>query len=144
MKKKNYLIIALLIAMSSFFACNSAQTKSEEAKTIVKPGKVEVYYFHYTRRCKTCEAIEKGCVSVLNTNYAAMLKDSSLTFSSVNIDEEANAPLVEKCKADGQSLLIFSDTSRIDLTDNAFMNAVNAPDKFQESIKSAIDKLLKK
>jgi hypothetical protein len=142
--KKNILIIALLISMSSFFACNSIQTKKEEHKTAVKTGKVEMYYFHYTRRCKTCEAIEKGTLSVLNSNYAAMLKDSSLTFSSVNIDEAVNAPLVEKCKAEGQSLLIFSDTTRIDLTDNAFMNAVNAPDKFQESIKSALDKFLKK
>jgi hypothetical protein len=142
--KKNILIIVLFIAASVFFACNSTQSKKEEVKTNVTSGNVEMYYFHYTRRCKTCEAIEKGCIDVLNSNYAAMLKDSSLTFKSVNMDEDASKALVEKCKADGQSLLIFSDTSRIDLTDNAFMTAVSAPEKFKENIKSALDKFLKK
>jgi hypothetical protein len=55
---KKYISMTILaVIISSFFSANS-QTAAKSTKAISKPAKVEVYYFHYTRRCVTCQAVE--------------------------------------------------------------------------------------
>jgi hypothetical protein len=60
----------------------------------------------------------------------------------VNLDEDTNAALTQKCKAEGQSLLIVSGAKRFDLTDKAFMYAVNSPEKLKAELKKVIDSIL--
>ena len=51
--------------------------------------------------------------------------------------------MAEKCKAEGQSLLIISGNKRLDLTDTGFMYAKSNPEKLKTELKKAIDPLLK-
>lgn len=111
-----------------------------------KPSKktmVEVFYFHFTHRCVTCQAVESETLKSLPALYPHLYKTGKITFTSVNLDEDTSKTLAEKCKAEGQSLLIISNNKRIDLTDKAFMYAKNDPDKLKAEIKKTIDSLIK-
>ncbi len=103
--------------------------------------KVEVYYFHYSRRCVTCNAVEEVSKKTITESYASQYKKREITFKSVNLDEKSSEALAKKCKAEGQALLILSNGKRVDLTDKAFMYAKSNPDKLKAEIKKAIDAL---
>ena len=100
--------------------------------------KVEVYYFHYSRRCVTCNAVEEVSKKTITESYASQYKKREITFKSVNLDEKSSDALAKKCKAEGQALLIMSNGKRIDLTDKAFMYAKSNPDKLKAEVKKAI------
>ncbi len=104
--------------------------------------KVEVYYFHYSRRCAICNAVEEVSKKTIIESFASQFKKHEITFKSVNLDEKSGASLAKKCKAEGQSLLIISNGKRIDLTEKAFMYARSNPDKLKAEVKKTIDALL--
>lgn len=104
--------------------------------------KVEVYYFHYSRRCATCNAVEEVTKKAISDLYAQQFKKGEIIFKSVNLDEETSDALAKKCKAEGQSLLIIGKGKRKDLTDKAFMYARTSPEKLKAEIKKAIDAVL--
>jgi len=104
--------------------------------------KVEVYYFHYTRRCVTCNAVEEVAKNTISESFASQFKKHEITFKSVNLDEKSSEALAKKCKAEGQALLIIGNGKRIDLTDKAFMYAKSSPDKLKAEVKKAIDGIL--
>jgi len=137
---KPILIVLFIASMFSSFACNSSTTKAKET-TNTDVQKIEVYYFHYTRRCATCNAVETETLKALKKLYASQYDAGTLTFKSVNLDEEENNALAEKCNAPGQSLLIISGEKRFDLTNKAFMYAINSPEKLEAEIKKSIDSI---
>jgi len=104
--------------------------------------KVEVYYFHYSRRCATCNAVEEVSKKTISESFASQFKKREITFKSVNLDEKSSDALAKKCKAEGQALLIVSNGKRVDLTDKAFMYARTSPEKLKAEIKKTIDSLL--
>ncbi len=103
--------------------------------------KVEVYYFHYSRRCITCQAVETQTLKSIQQLYPEQFKKGLITFKSVNLDEKNSETLAKKCKAEGQSLLIISNNTRIDLTEQGFMYAKSQPDKLKAELKKTIDPL---
>ena len=68
----------------------------------------------------------------------------TIKFTTVTLDEKQNNAVAKKCKAEGQALLIISNNTRTDLTEQGFMYARSSPEKLQAAIKAAIDKVLKK
>ncbi len=111
--------------------------------TMYAASKVEVYYFHYTRRCTTCQAVETESQKSIKELYAKQFKDGQVKFIGVNLDEKGSEVLAKKCKTEGQALLVISKDKRIDITDKGFMYAVSKPEKLKEALKNAIDPLLK-
>jgi hypothetical protein len=110
--------------------------------SIQAASKVEVYYFHFTRRCATCQAVETETAKAIQKLYPAQYKKGLITFKSINLDEVSSATLANKCKAEGQALLITSGSKRIDLTDTGFMYAHSNPEKLKAGLKKAIDPLI--
>lgn len=104
--------------------------------------KVEVYYFHYTRRCVTCNAVEEVTKKSIAELYPQQFRKGEIVFKSVNLDEETSDALAKKCKAEGQSLLIISNGKRVDLTEKAFMYARSNPDKLKAEVKKVIATML--
>ena len=137
MKKLTILSLALVMILGSF-SCNAQSNKKEETKNTVTT-KVEVYYFHYTRRCVTCNAVETESKASIAALYPAQYKKGLITFKSVNLDEKGSEALAAKCKAEGQALLIISGSKRTDLTDKGFMYAKSSPNKLKAELKKAID-----
>ncbi len=103
----------------------------------ITPGDVQVYYFHATRRCATCEAVESVTKEALKEYYSDKVK-----FESINREEEKDNPLVDKYKISGQTLLILNGDKKVDLTNDAFLNARTNPDKFKSKLKSTIDSMM--
>ena len=66
-----------------------------------------------------------------------------ITFTGVNLDEEGSKAIAEKCKAEGQALLVISGGKRINLTDKGFMYARSKPENLKKELNNAIDPLLK-
>ncbi|MDD2289836.1 MAG: nitrophenyl compound nitroreductase subunit ArsF family protein [Bacteroidales bacterium] len=97
---------------------------------------IEVYYFHYSRRCVTCQAVEAVAQDALIDFY-----EGRIALKSVNLDDKANNDLAKKLGVKGQSLLIVKGDKKIDLTNEGFLNARSNPDKFASKIKETIDAL---
>lgn len=139
--KKSVSIPAIILLLVSVFAFGQKPTKQEKpaGKDV---SKIEVYYFHYSRRCATCNTVESETKKAIATLYPEQFKNGAITFRSVNLDEKSSEQLAKKCKAEGQSLLVVSGNKRADITDKGFMYAKNNPDKLKAEIKKTIDPLL--
>jgi len=105
--------------------------------------KIDVYYFHFTRRCMTCNNVEKVSKEAVEKQYSAKVKAGEITFRSINLDEKDGEAIGAKLKVEGQTLLIVSGDKRVDLTEKGFMYANNSPEKLTAEIKKAIDDMLK-
>ena len=58
--------------------------------------RVDVVYFHRTQRCYTCRYAEEWTRYTLETYFADELASGKVTFQSINVQDEANADIVEK------------------------------------------------
>lgn len=139
--KKMVVLSFALIMMLGGISCNAQGAKKEETKAVAK-GKVEVIYFHFTRRCMTCNAVETEAKKALEAMYPKWIKSGLVTFKSINLDDAASKSAAQKHGAEGQSLLVIGGGKRVDLTSQGFMYAVNNPEKLKAELKKTIDPLL--
>ena len=143
MKKLVNILFILIFGMNAT-ACNNSQSNeniiSNDSMEEVK--KIEVYYFHYTRRCVTCRTVENVTKSILEELYPEDMKTGEITFITVNLEEKNNKSLAEKYQVSGQTLLFVSGSETVNLTNKGFMYARNNPDKLKEEIKKTVDDLL--
>jgi hypothetical protein len=137
--KPNFLMSIVCILACTTLSVN-AQTITEEG-TRGDNGNIEVIYFHNTRRCATCMAVESVTKSTLEEKYPDQMKSGKITFQSLNIEEEANEPLAQKLHVSGQTLLFLKDGEKKDLTNDAFMYARTKPEKLSDKIVETINKL---
>jgi len=129
--KKTVLFFIALFMVSGIFAGNPVTKK------------IEIYYFHFTRRCMTCTNVEKVSKAAVEQQYAEKVKTGEITFKSVNLDEKDGEAIGAKYKIEGQTLILISGDKRVDLTDKGFMYANNNPEKLKAEIKKAVDDMLK-
>jgi C4-dicarboxylate transporter len=146
---KRILTILTLIFVAGIYSasaqCCSSQQQladvSSSTKTCIDAKQtntdVKAYYFHATRRCATCEAVEKVTKETISENYKG-----KVSFESINREENKDNALVKKYKISGQTLLLIKGDEKVDLTSAAFMNARTNPEKFEAKLKSAIDAML--
>jgi len=137
--KPNYLMSIVCILTFTAFTLN-AQQSTDKIKDNTN-GKVEVIYFHNTHRCTTCMAVESVTKNTLEKKYPEQMKKGKITFQSLNVEEAANEPLVQKLHVSGQTLLVIKDDKKVDLTNDAFMYAGNKPEKLSDKIVETINKL---
>ena len=143
MKNIGNSLLVLLFAFNAI-ACNNTQSNetliSNDSMEEVK--KIEVYYFHYTRRCATCRTVENVTKSILEELYPKDMKTGAIAFISINLEEDDNKSLAEKYQVSGQTLLFVSGSETVNLINKGFMYARNNPDKLKEEIKKTVDDLL--
>lgn len=125
---------------SSKPCCSKATTGEKADGTAQNIEKTEVmaYYFHSSRRCATCEAVERVTIETLKEHYG-----DKVSFASINREEDENKAMVDKYKINAQTLIIVKGDDIVDLTSNAFLNARSNPEKLEKKITSTIDKMLK-
>ena len=80
------LFIPALLAEEPAAAPDKPQIQQNSSTDIT----VKAYYFHGTRRCKTCLAIEANTKEVLDKEFADELKNGVLTWQIVDIDQDEN------------------------------------------------------
>jgi len=130
-------ILFLVMAMSMNISCSAQTNKKEESEKVSRTDKVEVYYFHYTRRCATCNAVENVSKETVNEFYG-----EKVSFADYNLDEKTGKAKAEELEVSGQSLLIVSGDTKINLTNEGFLNARANPEKLKAIIKEKIDALI--
>ena len=135
------LTILIVFVSHSFFSCH-AQNSKVSGSTEATSENIEVYYFHFTSRCVTCNAVESETKKVIETFYADEMKEGKIEFKSVNLDESEGKNLAKSLRVSGQTLLLVKGKKRVDLTSQGFMNARTNPEKFQKVLQNNFDKLL--
>ncbi|MBN1339421.1 MAG: hypothetical protein JXA03_08860 [Bacteroidales bacterium] len=141
MKNKSLLFPFLMIFFGLMVSC-TAQTVVENAgEEETLSEKTEVFYFHNTRRCATCQAVEDVSQKALLELYPEKMKSGEITFLSVDLEEKGNEALIEKLKISGQTLLIVKGDRQENLTNTAFMHARSNPEKLKKAIQESIENL---
>ena len=113
------------------------------AATPIPTAKIEVYYFHYTHRSKTCMNVENISRNAIVTLYPVKVKRGEIFFKSINLDEKEGAALGAKVKIKEKTLVVILGDKRVDLTKKAFKYANDHPEKLKEEIKKAVESVLK-
>lgn len=137
-----FAVVAIFAAAVVIFAFRGGDSRVEEEAYGFSNDKVEVIYFHLTRRCVTCQAVENVARDAVKELYPAEIEKGTVVFRTLNIEDKSSEADAARVKATGQCLLIVSGDTRIDLTSEGFMNARNSPEKLKEEIKKAVDPLL--
>ncbi len=141
--KKSLLFFSLFVGL---VACSSDKSSKRTIEDSGKQDVVEVLYFHGKQRCATCLAIEKHAKELIDAAYADELKNGSLFYRTIYLNEEE--ALADKYGVTWSSLIIVDydnngkEMSK-NLTDLAFGNARTAPEKFKSALSEQISEMLK-
>ncbi len=135
-------IFAIGLIGVSAQCCSGSKTKADSKTTVAcnqtkQATDVKAYYFHATRRCATCQAVESVTEEALKEYYG-----TKISFQSINREEDKENPMLAQYKVSGQTLLIIKGDKVVNLTNDAFMNARTNPDKFKAKLKSTIDSMM--
>ena len=138
----SFILFIGLIAVSAQSTGTAKADQNTDTKAAIGGEKtaatVEVYYFHATRRCATCEAVEAETVKTIKENYG-----KEVSFELINREEDEDNPLIIMYEIGGQTLLVLKGDEKVDLTNDAFLNARTSPKKFEKKLKATIDSMLK-
>ena len=95
----------LSLSGSILYACNSPAQSTTQSSDRTE-GVVEVVYFHRSQRCSSCLRAEDGIRRAIETYFKDELASGKLIFKVLNVQDQANAAIVEKYGAAGSSLYI--------------------------------------
>ncbi|MDA3954431.1 MAG: nitrophenyl compound nitroreductase subunit ArsF family protein [Bacteroidales bacterium] len=134
--------IFVLFILPLFLSCNAQSAENKDQHAAIKPEEINVYYFHFTRRCATCNAVEDKTKEILNELYPAQIENKNIVFMSINLEDENSKEIAKILGVSGQALIFSKGDQKVDLTTVGFMNARSNPDKLKEKIKETVDGLL--
>jgi len=141
--KPSTLLIFITLAL---FSCNTQKPKDQLADNpnmeAVSGDDIQVYYFHNTKRCATCNAVEDETKVALQMFYSEKMEAGTIEFSSLNLEEQDGEIMAESLQVSGQTLLLVKGETHVNLTNEGFMNARTNPTKFHEILRTSIDELL--
>jgi hypothetical protein len=137
--KQVKLFVAILVLIFGSISCNNGNKK--EVIQSIGSSDVKVYYFHFTRRCATCMAVEENARKAIEALYPNEVKTGEYMFISLNLDEAGAKGIADKLGVGGQSLLVVRGDKKIDITGAAWL-AAHDPDRMRAEIKSGINKIL--
>jgi hypothetical protein len=138
--KRVILFVSVLAIVAGGISCSDQGNKLKVAQAI-NTSDVNVYYFHFTRRCATCMAVEGNARKAFEALYPNEVRTGQYSFTSLNLDEASTKEIADKLGVGGQCLIVVRGDKKIDITSTAWM-AAHDPDKMQVEIKSGIDKVL--
>lgn len=134
---KKIITFGLMLTCVLFWEPVLAQNETKASPEPQIDPAVVVYYFHYTRRCATCNAVEDVARNTVIEHFG-----QQVDFESCNLDETVGELIGEDFDVTGQTLLLVSKDNRIDLTTKAFLWARSNPDKLKKLLIEQIDSLL--
>lgn len=116
---KKIIFSGLLLLTFTLGGCNSqAGSQNAELKETAsvnqlevqneasKVDRIEVFYFHSTRRCFSCQTLEQFTKLTMEEYYQPQMRDGIIVFNSFNVEDEENKEIVQRFKATGSSLFI--------------------------------------
>ena len=138
---KEWIVLVNSIIIVFTLSCNAQIDKGEESGHQKDADIVEVYYFHFTQRCATCQAVENETKKAIEDLYAEALNDERIVFVSFNLDNEEGKNMAEKLNISGQALLIVKNDNRVNITNDGFLYARTKPEKLRQAIQKAVGEI---
>lgn len=138
--KQFTLLATVLVVVLCSISCNGQVNKKEVAQTVTS-SKVSVYYFHFTRRCVTCMAVEENARKAVEALYPIEVKSGEYSFTSLNLDETSTKGIADKLGVGGQTMMVVRGDKKLNITSAVWM-AAHDLDKMKVEIKSGIEKVL--
>lgn len=135
----------LILFLAVFFAaCGNkttsqqaeSQTQEKETVTTADASVINVYYFHGKQRCKTCIAVGDLAKKTIEETYAG---NNKVKFIEVDTSDKKFEDLVNKYEVSWNALIIAKGENSIDITEQAFANALNNPDVLSDLIKKEVN-----
>ena len=131
------LLILLGLASILGTSCSAQPEKNNNKSLVTVEQDVEVFYFHNTRRCVTCQAVEN-----VSREAVAELFGERVPFSEYNLEEQDGEQKATELGVSGQTLLIVSGEGKINITNEGFLYARSNPEKLKQIISDKITPLL--
>jgi hypothetical protein len=138
-------------APESRYSKEPATKQKEEAPSPRTTGtsqnsKVIAYYFHGTSRCTTCRTIEKYSKEAIEHYFANELKNGTLEFKPLNVEDAENRHYIQDYQLFSRALVISlvkqdKEVTWENLTD--VWKLVRDKDKFFQYVKDEVEKFLK-
>ena len=130
-------IFYCLILMSCNNASHEKAVEQSQISVQAFDTTVYVYYFHTKVRCKECIAVESVTKQTITENFG---DNDNVKYIEVNIDDVKDEQLIEKYRIAWNTLLITQGDKKINITNDAFAWAINAPEVLTEQITMEINK----
>jgi hypothetical protein len=87
----------------------SAAPAPAVATPSVRAHRVTAYYFHTTRRCASCRALEAYSREAVETAFAEQLEDGRLVWRTVNVEIAGNEHFVKDYQLYTKSLILVNE-----------------------------------
>lgn len=138
----NKSILILLLAVF-FVSCGNKtenkqaeNRKQEQTVATVDVSVVNVYYFHGKQRCKTCIAVGDLAKKTIEETYSG---NSNVKFIEVDTSDKQFEDLVNKYEVSWNALIITKGDNSVDITEQAFANAISNPILLSDLIKKEVN-----
>ena len=101
MRKKLNIFIILFLAITTLATNSYAKDANKEPhKEII------VYYFHTTNRCYSCKIIENWTYDTIQTYFKDELKNKTLKWKPLNVEDESNRHFIKDYKLYSKSIVV--------------------------------------
>ena len=141
MKTVFILLISLLI-LPGIGACGQSTAGEQQNRAEPESANVvEVFYFHFTRRCVSCVNVQKATEKVLKENYEEEMENGSVIYHEINLSEPESREIAQKLGVGRQALLVTCGGKKHDLTMQGFMLASRDYNEFKKTLDEAIKKV---
>lgn len=148
MKGKRIITILLLlfVVFSVGMIIKKEVTKTAPINQIVlDEAKTVVYYFHGTKRCKTCNRIEALTREAIEQNFSDKLSESKLEIKSINVEKSENKHFVEDFQLSMKTVVVANyEKGKIATWENCdkVWQLVGNEDEFQNYIVNEVNRLV--
>ena len=131
-------LIALIMLLGTGLSCSANATKEENKSEEIRQAEtVEVYYFHNTRRCATCKAVEN-----VSKNAVEAMENENVTFTGLNLEKPEGEKKAKELGVSGQALLIVGGDKTINITQKGYLHARSNPEKLKQIVREKVNSLL--
>lgn len=138
------------IVMAGFVICGSvsmaAETPAQGAQAGAAPAHIKAYYFHGNFRCGACSRIQEFSEKSIQKYFEDQLKDGTLVYKAVNIDEPENRHFIKDYQLYTRSLVIAADKNGKEVkwkNLDRVWQLVRNETRFGEYVKTEIEQLYK-
>ncbi len=110
------IVIAVLGVIMIMTKNNNRQSGASVAGEIVNKtqisdvkssaDKIEIYYFHRTQRCYSCNTLSQYVQETIEQKFSEEIKNGKIEFREINVDLPENKEVALKFQASGSSLFI--------------------------------------
>ena len=130
-------VLFFFLAAGIVYSCNAQSSRDDEQTQVKQTDQVQVYYFHMSRRCATCKAVEDvSKQAVLDMN------SDKVSYAAYNLEEPEGKKMAKKLNVSGQTLLVAGGDKKINITREGFMHARTKPEKLKEIVREKVKSLL--